>query len=313
MNESYILDYHDGDKCLFLRDPLTNAIVEKMVASDVNALSVDIYEPWENVDISAMNQFLVSLTISDRDTPLEFINELPNLRRLSIPRPGIEIDFSRIQKLEECSLSEYKKLPEELAACRNLKILNLYYCAFKSIDDISKFGQFEELNLVSVRTSSLRSVCNLKNLRSFSLNRSKEPNLQFLSSCHRLEGVQLMHMSSLESIEGIESLKKLNDFGLSACFSLEDVSPLAQLGGLNRVLFESCPNLKTLRPLIALKNLNKLLLWENTKVKDGDLKCLLSLPKLEEYIFKNRRHYNLKQDEAIAILEKRASSDAATP
>ncbi len=79
------------------------------------------------------------------------------------------------------------------------------------------------------------------------------------------------------------------------------------IGGLNTLKELTLENMKItdIGFLDPLKLLERLFLTEGTRVNDGDLTVLLTLPNLKDVIFCNRRHYSHKLEGIRQIIEVR--------
>lgn len=122
----------------------------------------------------------------------------------------------------------------------------------------------------------------------------------------------------LRSLEGLASFEKLRTLGIFLAPKLEDVSalrtaPTAQ--SIRELHFDTCKKIPTfddvaraknvqvlslansgdfpsLAPLTGMPELRELHLYESTRIVDGDLSPLLTLPKLQTLSLANRRPYS---------------------
>ena len=303
-DEHSILEYPDGNKALFLEGPLTDRIIAEIVHRKVNRLVVEVYSPWKATQLGLLHDVINELWIHDPKAPTALADGFRNLKGLHLESSIGEIDFGQFPKLTACEFAHQTSFPVNLKSCKSLVCLTLSDSKLKSLEGVAEFGALQKLVLKSVSVPSLSAISTLRRLRHFGLSRSTERDLGFLAEDVALESCYLAYMTKLTSLSGIERLTKLADFSLASCSGVVDVTPLSHLKNLERLLVESCSNLQSLRPLLVLKQLSKILLWENTKILDGDLRCLLELPKLKELSFRDRNNYNLTQAEAKAALSK---------
>jgi hypothetical protein len=128
----------------------------------------------------------------------------------------------------------------------------------------------------------------------------------------------------LESLSGIGSVPGLAVLSIVLAPRLEDVSDVAELAeSLRELKFEACPAITTLEdlealvhlrvlgisdsgdidslaPIHSLKQLEVIYAWGSTRVVDGDLSPLTTLPRLNEVRMRDRRDYRPRVAELAA-------------
>lgn len=114
-------------------------------------------------------------------------------------------------------------------------------------------------------------------------NDKKRLNLEDFTSDSSLSKLWLMSCG-LETLHGVESLKKLQNFCVCACKKLESIGDLeATAVSLQRLSIENCPRITDFSVLYSLYNLTHLSLEGSNKLPSLDF--LKSMPKLQMFIF----------------------------
>jgi hypothetical protein len=298
-----VISYPSGAKAFFLREPITPELVKNMANYGVTRLVIRRYQEWTSNSLSHLNEFITSLYVEDRDTPAFIINSLTNLEELSLSHVSSEINFSLFSNLRECYLNKFKELPRELESCTQLKVLKLATSKIKSFSHLANYQYLQDLELNGITVDSLHSINLLSHLQTLTINRSQYQNLSFLENCTNLKELNLSLFSKLEDLHHLKNLSHLEKLHLESCPILKDISPIELLCQLRSLALVNCPKIKSVKHLLKLNNLNAILLWESTKIEDGDIRCLLSLPHLKRLSFLNRRNYNLKIEEVAYILK----------
>lgn len=300
-----VFSYPDGNRALYLEGPLTDAVVDEIVRQQINRIVVVSYVPWKASRLEMLRSIVDELWLQTPTAPLGLVESFPALRSVHLECAADRFDFSWLSNLRECALSNQRATPVGLARCSQLVSLSISNSKLKDIEALSGIRSLRKLVLGSVSVPSLAALGALQELRHLGVTRFQEADLGFLSGLRLLEQCYLDFGAKLFSLSGIESASQLRDLSLSSCPKLADLSPLQSLAKLERLVLESCPGIGSLKPLRGHPTLTKLLLWEKTKVADGDMKSLLNNPKLSEFSFLDRRNYNLKTAEACDFLKAR--------
>lgn len=296
--------YPDGNHAIYITAALTDAIADDILQKKINHLVIKEYKPWKVSKFPQLRLTIDRVWFQDSNVPLSLLEGFDKLKSLHLNQPA-DVDFSRFVYLEDCSLAHQYVFPSTLSSCKHLKKLSLDYCKFSSIEEIARMSTLEKLVLGSVSVNTLQPISALNRLSHFGIDNLKEVDLSFLIGCVSLKSCRLVRPSKLENLLGIEGLRQLEEFSVSNSIKLKDLGPLGTLDSITTLVFDSCPNLESLRPLLSLKGLRKLLLWESTRIMDGDLRCMLDSPRLQEFSFKNRRDYNITNDGVKAFFAQR--------
>jgi len=152
--------------------------------------------------------------------------------------------------------------------------------------------------------------------RSLYVERFGDNSLESLSSIGTLQALCMKDRPKLASLEGINHLISLREFGVFGAQRLTDIGALRSMpaDSLNRLELESCRGVDSLdsieglasltslnigdigrvesiAPLRGLVELGELNAFESTFVEDGDLSPLLGLVKIRALRMVNRGHY----------------------
>ncbi len=288
------LTHDNGKKVYFLKKPLTNNLIEAFIENEISHLVIRDYHTWEGVDLDRLNLVVRSIFVEDKETPLGFLNDLKNLEELYICKNTKILQFSNFKNIKSLYFNRISHLPEELSNCHKLRELKISHSKVGNFNFISSLTQIQDLELNCVRTDSLAPLNSLQNLRYLTVNRSKEESFNFIVDLPFLESLDVSHFPNIKSLVGLNSHKNLQTIRIECFKNLDDLGSVGDKIKLNRIAFVSCPVIKSVVPLTRLENLESVLLWERTNILDGDIRCLLSLPKLRRLSFLNRKHYNLK-------------------
>ncbi|KQQ80964.1 hypothetical protein [Arthrobacter sp. Leaf137] len=160
-----------------------------------------------------------------------------------------------------------------------------------------------------------------------------------LAAAKSLNRLRMKQYPQLRSLEGLGSFEKLKTLGIFLAPKLADVSalrtaPTAQ--SIRELHFDTCKKIPALDDVVSAKNvqvlniansgdfpslapltgmpeLRELHLSESTRIVDGDLRPLLTLPKLQKLSIANRRHYSPQVGEIKRQLGIEHSSRSAKP
>lgn len=104
------------------------------------------------------------------------------------------------------------------------------------------FSKLVSLQSMNIAFHNLANISHLKNLQKLYVNSVECENLEFLIGLNNLKLLRIIG-GKLNSLEGLESCKNLEELDLRRCFKLTSVqSTLDKLNNLNSVVLESCKN-----------------------------------------------------------------------
>ncbi len=163
----------------------------------------------------------------------------------------------------------------------------------------------EALFLDSYCGADLDPVSGLIALHTFYLGGSRAYSLAPLASLPRLRKVGLFDIKHVRRLDPIAAHGRIEVLEIDGAKALENVEPLAALRGLRILMLCNVGRIPSLCPLAGLPQLEHVFFWEDTDIVDGDVSVLLTLPRLRQVAFRNRRHYNRRSEEIQTELERR--------
>lgn len=192
-----------------------------------------------------------------------------------------DIDYSKIKGLEKLSMvdgghSGYEKVPT---------LKEIWICGNKKIQDFNSISCSTIIRDVTVFSCGIRSLDGIE----------KQTTLTDLS---------LWHNYSLRDISALENVSDtLKDLSIDACSKIQDFEVLNSLENLEHLYLEGNNKIPNLQ---FLKNMKKLKVFVFTmNVEDGDLSACMEIPYVS---CRNRKHYNLKDDDLPKNLQERKGS-----
>lgn len=221
------------------------------------------------------------------------ISRQPHLRRLTVDAYyTAPVDLSGLPELEEVHL-EWGRGAESLIGSPRLQRLSLNHYPGRDLLDLGG-------DLGSVREFRIAGAGRLESLAG-------------IERLHSLQGLRLLALRRLSTLDGIESLAStLTDLELDTCRRVHDLRPIGSLMCLKVLGVLNCDDIDSLLPLEGLTELERFYFYESTKVADGDLSVLLRLPKLRDTSFANRRGYSHTREQIAEFLERAVRSGNST-
>lgn len=214
---------------------------------------------------------------------LRCIESISNLRGLQLDAPKVGIDLSCFPLLEQF-VGDWHRDNTGIGSCGELRYLNAF--GFRStragLSGISECVRLEHLHLVRPGITSLDDVEALEDLRYLDI--AYAPKIKDLTplaaSTVDLRELELTNLKNISDYSPLASIRRLRRLKISNCASMAD---LAWTKGMNYLDFFS---------------------FVETKVLNGDLSPLLSLPRLRYAGAGNRRAYSHSDDELNALINQ---------
>lgn len=214
---------------------------------------------------------------------LRCVESLANLRGLKLDTPKSGMDFSGFPHLEEF-VGDWHRDNVGIEACGELRTFRAwgYRSALPGISSLADCVRLERLFLVRPGITSIAGVEELEDLRYLDL--AYAPKVEDLTPL-AAPAVDLRELS-LKNMKGIA-----------------DYLPLASIRRLRRLKVSRCAPMGDLTWTRGMEYLDFVSLVE-TKVLNGDLSPLLSLPRLRSVGAGNRRDYSHSGEELNALLNE---------
>ncbi|MCG2798358.1 MAG: hypothetical protein L6367_07440 [Cellulomonas sp.] len=107
-----------------------------------------------------------------------------------------------------------------------------------------------------------------------------------------LRALGLHGLPRLVDLSPVEEVRALRWLSIESCRGLADISATAAMSRLQYLAFEDCPSLASIGPLAHHVALERFVANGSTKIADGDLSPLASVPHLRMMIIPERRGYH---------------------
>ena len=181
---------------------------------------------------------LIDPTIEDRSV----VSTLVNLEGLSIKGVVEDIDFSRLSRLQDCTIEDAGSIGN-VGACPALKELRVDKAKVEDLSRLTPLTQLTTLTLLSVPLRSLHQIEQLVALQKLDL-----------TQCYRftaLDGIEQTHITELwldilprlHSIAPLLQLRSLRKLELTSCKQIEDFERLGELNWLQTLWITTCRDL----------------------------------------------------------------------
>lgn len=296
--------YEIINESLYVRGKVSDKLINAFIGQKCNRLVIDPHSSNLQM-LSDLGDYVFKVGITiDNIQDLSFLNNYTNLEELSSVNSIKTLVLSNYPRLNTLALRYVGFDTKDLLGCDKLRKLCLLNVNLKNGHLIKDL-----LNLSSVTVSSVKGFDydvfqNLVNLERFSTQNLKLPDCQFLSNCCKLQFFTIVHSPNFLSLQGLPT-QCLSYMDIVTCKNFASLHTGTQFENLEFLRIESCPKIETLYPLKHAVKLQKLLLYENTIITDGKLRELLDNLSLITFAFKNRKHYDISNTEALSILSKR--------
>jgi hypothetical protein len=201
--------------------------------------------------------------------------DLPNLRSLAVQGVERKIDFTRIPRIQKLALPWNAKLFSSLLECGGLQDLGIDNFSGK---DFLPFARLKSLKNIGFAFTRLESFAGIEEF----------PELGRLS---------LGPINRLETLDHLEGCPRLWYLQVEAAKKLRRIDAVSSLRCLQELCFTACPQIESIRAIEGLPALEYFGLLQTTEVADGDLSALLKLPRLKHASIRDRKNYNVKNDD----------------
>ncbi|MBE4906952.1 hypothetical protein IMZ08_02630 [Bacillus luteolus] len=236
---------------------------------------------------------------------INFLSSIPFLKGIEIYFSSIK-DLSPIYSLEELEVLgldgyikaefDFNKLPK-LKKCFitwNKKYQNLFDVSTLNHLIIDKYP-FENLNAMS----------NLKDLEILDITSRKLQSLKGIESLKKLQELKMFRCVNLIDLSGIEYLTELRVLDINTCRKIHNLNGCEKLDKLEQIRLENCKEIDSLRLLKHCNRLKRIIFIGDTSIDDGDISELLKLPLLTDLRFTEKKHYTLKREQVSTLLQRK--------
>lgn len=244
-------------------------------------------------------QGLAALSIAVRGGDLSFLERLPELRGLVL-NAGEVRDLSAVgalRGLETLTLNtpSRPRMPLDFTAFEHLRVLRTYWNP--GFESLFASTTLESLYVFSPPDADLARFGALPRLRRLELSQGRR-----LASTAGVGDVRFLGLYAQGGLTELTGLPAgLEELELEGCKKLGTIDALAGLR-LRRLKVADCGDIASLAPLAGMDTLESLVAWESTRVLDGDLSVLRTLPRLRTLGMRDRREYRPRVSEIEAAL-----------
>ncbi len=242
----------------------------------MRSLALSSYAGFHETDISFIEEipFLDRLDLMIPSlTDVNSLYALKGLKELSVETSKVAINFAQFPELLSVAIGSWSaKKFESVFNCPTLRRIVINKLPEELLP---QFGNLLQLENISIAFSSLNKISGLPRLNS-------------------LTRLSLVMCNSLVTLDGIEELPNLIVLWVEKAKKLTDISSLRTLNRLRTLILKDCPRISSIAPLTGLQNLETVGLMQTTRINDGDLLPLKTLPKLGCVRFLDRRHYTYR-------------------
>jgi len=125
------------------------------------------------------------------------------------------------------------------------------------------------------------------------------------TSFDRLTFLGLYIQTELQNLSGLAGLTTLTQLAIDSCKRVGSIDEIAHLTNLTMLKVANCGDIASLAAMATLNELEEFFAWESTRVVDGDLSVLMTLPRLRQIAMASRRHYRPTTAELESALAAR--------
>jgi hypothetical protein len=238
------------------------------------------------------------LSIAVRGSDLSFLARLPSLRGLVL-NAGEVRDLSSVQaltSLETLTLNTPAKprLELDFGAFPLLERLRMYWNP--GFESVSAARRLETLFVFGPPDADLARFGAMAGLKRLELSQGRR-----LVSTAGVGDVEFLGLYQQTALEELVLPRSLRVLAIESCKKLSSLDAVAGLD-LVRLKVANCGDIASLSPLRGMTGLEEFLAWESTRVLDGDLSVLLSLPRLRVIGMQDRSSYKPRVKEIEAAL-----------
>lgn len=192
----------------------------------------------------------------------------------------------------------------DLSCLPALKDLVLTYS--DNIDGLQTLEQLERLVVFRVKTANKDLAGVLPgNIRDLAIRQSPLESLSGLEELKRLEKCELSYLPKLQDVSALAALKdSLKFLDIQNAKRITNHHTLGALENLDELCILQCKSMPSIGWLRSLKRLRRFVFMD-TRIEDGDLSPLLDLPNLEDAPGGYLKHYRPSMKEVEATLKQR--------
>lgn len=230
-------------------------------------------------------------------TSLEFLKDLEWLEGLVIIHPRVTDDSAvhSLRMLRSLNLSTYSKMPIDFHCFPNLSRCVFYWRA--GSESLFACEQLEDLFLHGYDGSVSKPFMTMRSLCRLAIANSAIQEIASVRYLKDLRHLRLLNLRYLRSLDGLQYLRDLAELEVSGCAGITTIDEVGSLTSLTKLYLNDDRTIASLSPIRGLDLLEEVMFYGGTKIADGDLSPLQSLPRLKRVSFQNRRHYSHRRED----------------
>ncbi len=216
-------------------------------------------------------------------TDFSCLSKLPNLRRLTINKNFVEINFASIaaiKNLEILRFDDYKYFTESqiqaIGQLKKLRIIDFSHCNLGDISSLAKIKTLKEIEITSCQIKQIGDWQSIDSLRIVDIMFCDLESTSFIKNC---KGITFLTLSG-------NKIKELDISWHSLEFLSVADNLISSIDGIEKGINLEYLNLNNnqivdISPLIHLKKLQELQIWHNEITDLTPLSKITSLQKLD--------------------------------
>lgn len=183
-----------------------------------------------------------------------------SVRKYAVPPECQQYSKQHIMvNASQCALT--KRDYTELKKHCTERLLTLNHVNAESLDFLDDWKDLHDLRMYGCKIPDCTALTRLKNFKNlwYHTNRSKTPDLSFLSSLKTLEQLGVGYVTHLTSFPDLSGCKRLKRLDIFSCKKLEDISKVQRIPKLQSFSIVDTPQLPPdLELIMAMKSLKKM-------------------------------------------------------
>ena len=161
-------------------------------------------------------------------------------------------------------------------------------------------NDLDNLTLATCSEPDWQNISLLQGLNHVAVIRGGMSNLNGLS-IENLKSLEIHHNKNLVSVGENRHLPNLESLLFTHCKKLNNLSGIGRLQSLKKIGFEDCGTLDSLSPILDLEQLEEIWFF-GTRIADGKIKKILSMPSLKLIGFDDHGSYDIGLKESLLAL-----------
>lgn len=273
-DKGYVLEPSPGGVSLVVTGPWSNAAARALRRGEADGLVLNYARGFSesNLDLLDSGWSLRRLEVLDRSIvdlgPIELLTSLEDVS-IQAAAPAV-LDIEMLPNLRSLA-GEWTLIGRGLSAVPSLERVVSW------LFDDADMHVFRDL--VALTALTVKDAPRLESLS----------GLGSLADLATLTIVGAPHLHEIDDVAGLSS--SLRELEFEECSRVDAIDDIESLVDLCFLGVSECGDIASLAPMRSLVQLQTFYGWGSTRILDGDLSPLASLPRLREIRMRNRRGY----------------------